>query len=217
MLKNCQLYYTKIEQLPSEDTVAYFLNCLPPLLQKRLLMYKGEKAKTLSLIGKLLLLHGLKNMGFEKEILRSIYYSGNGRPYIKNFPLDFNISHSKNMIVCAITSKCKVGVDIQKIVKISKTAASFFLHPMEQKEMDDRNKIAIWAKKEAMGKIEGNGLGMAFTEIYCPDNTYYKGQKSYYIHYPEIDKDYVCCIAINSKPVNIIKNEVTRNELIKYA
>ena len=46
----------------------------------------------------------------------------NGKPYAKNLTVEFNISHSDDMVVCAIDSK-PIGIDIEKIRPINlKTA-----------------------------------------------------------------------------------------------
>ena len=215
MLKSCQVYYTKIDQLPSAELVTSIMERFPPVLKKRLSMYKAERARALSLTGKLLLSHGLKDMGYYEDALQEIYYSGNGRPFFQNLQIDFNISHSKDIIICAIAPQCKVGIDIQHVVKISKRASSFFLHPLEDQDMDNHSKITVWAKKEAIGKVDGNGLGMAFTEIYCPENIYYQGQNTYYIHQLDSHTDYVCCIAFHQKSVDIETKEVDLVQLVK--
>ena len=45
-----------------------------------------------------------------------------GKPYAKNLSIEFNISHSSDMVVCAVDDK-PVGIDIEQIRPIDLTVA----------------------------------------------------------------------------------------------
>ncbi|MEM1134445.1 MAG: 4'-phosphopantetheinyl transferase superfamily protein [Bacteroidota bacterium] len=214
MLLHCQIYYTQIDQPFSEERVRAILRYFPAHLKKRVLQYKDEWAKSLSVAGKLLLLYGLKQIGY-KNIFNQLLYTSNGRPFLQNTTLDFNISHSHRLVVCAIVKNYKVGVDIQKIVPIKQKFERFFLHPKEMNLMDNREKVAIWVKKEAISKVEGDGLGISFTEIYCPENTYVHGGKRYFIHPIHIHSAYIGYIVFNSSPVKTYLKQVPEKVLIQ--
>lgn len=97
-----------------------------------------------------------------------------GKPYAKGLPVEFNMSHSGNMVVCAVDNK-PVGIDIEKIRPIDLTVARrictdeelvylFNYTPTEQDfayttdyEILTRF-FELWTAKEAYGKCLGVGI-----------------------------------------------------------
>ena len=84
----------------------------------------------------------------------NIIYNENGKPYLKDNSIYFNISHSGDYVVCAI-SKNIIGVDIQKNKKVSKSKLVFTDEELENNNID---LIKIWTKKESI--IKALGLNM---------------------------------------------------------
>ena len=91
----------------------------------------------------------------------------NGKPYLKNSKIEFNISHSEDLSVYAV-SKNEIGVDIEKIREIPNIEGivKYFFTEKEAgqvkfSEGKQRNRIflKIWTQKEAVGKMLGIGLG----------------------------------------------------------
>lgn len=103
-----------------------------------------------------------------------------GKPYAKDWAVEFNISHSGDMVVCAVDDK-PVGIDIEQVRPIDLTVAKricsdeellyLFGHtPVEQDFSYTTNTeiltrfFEIWTKKEAYGKCIGNGI--CFADLY---------------------------------------------------
>ncbi len=86
----------------------------------------------------------------------------NGKPYIKNSPLHFNLSHSGDYVLCLCGTE-KVGCDIQtkceykeKVAKRFFTEREYeFLCKSEEKELDFTR---IWTMKESILKYHGDGI-----------------------------------------------------------
>ena len=77
----------------------------------------------------------------------------NGKPYILNNPLYFNLAHTKDAFVIAF-SRAELGIDIEGERKISeKIKAKYFTE--KEKNEDD---VLIWTKKEALVKLLGTGI-----------------------------------------------------------
>jgi 4'-phosphopantetheinyl transferase len=57
--------------------------------------------KHLHLFGRLLLLNGIKNLGFDTKLINEIKYTLNQKPFIEGVQVDFNITHSGNYVLCA--------------------------------------------------------------------------------------------------------------------
>lgn len=89
-----------------------------------------------------------------------------GKPICMNAPnLHFNISHSANMIVCAIALHTPVGIDVEEIQAVDNSIIKHFFTHIEAdyitKRMRDQQNEAffrIWCAKESYLKALGKGL-----------------------------------------------------------
>lgn len=117
----------------------------------------------------------------------------NGKPYVEDLDIEFNISHSGDMVVCAVDDK-SVGIDIEQVRPIDLTVAKHFCSeeellnlfgytPAEKDFSYTANEallirfFKIWTEKEAYGKYLGCGLMQngqqipkAFKKILVVDN-----------------------------------------------
>ena len=93
-------------------------------------------------------------------------YGQNGKPYLKDRPLKFNLSHSGAYVFCGV-SRQEIGVDIQKIQKAGELRlAKRFFPRTEYRQLErcgDEEKrrqlfFRIWTRKEAYGKLTGQGV-----------------------------------------------------------
>lgn len=84
-----------------------------------------------------------------------------GKPYFKDVPLEFSVSHTGGLWVCLI-DRSPVGVDIQEIRKCQREKiARRYYTPDEQEyaaAMGEAGFFQIWARKEAYVKYTGEGL-----------------------------------------------------------
>ena len=102
-----------------------------------------------------------------KEPIEVCYkYGENNKPYFKDCPWYFNISHSKEYVLCVL-SKQEVGVDIQykRTFFNERILHRFFTE--EEKELwekctsrEERDTFfyRMWTAKEALGKLTGEGI-----------------------------------------------------------
>ncbi len=109
-----------------------------------------------------------------------IFTSVNGKPYIKNLPVFFNISHSDDYVVCAVSDE-EIGIDIEKIRYINPSVAKKFFNAAEIRYVfggkdpdlfkDNMPEdvlfrfFEVWTYKEACVKFTGNGLSDLGSEI----------------------------------------------------
>ena len=94
--------YTKLEQL---------LQRLPKNMHERAHRYKFEKDAFNFVVGRLLLQKGLNELGINAKI-EHIAFQESGKPFLKN--IFFNISHTENLVVCALSTKGEIGIDVEK-------------------------------------------------------------------------------------------------------
>ena len=87
-----------------------------------------------------------------------IYYDNFGKPFLKN-NYKIGISHSKNLIVVALSKNEEIGVDVEFISNRIKRIAHKFLHKAEIEHIDIENDLLKlhlhWCAKEALYKIYG--------------------------------------------------------------
>lgn len=98
----------------------------------------------------------------------------NGKPFAKDIPIEFNISHSGNMVVCAV-SDSPIGIDIEQIRPVDLSVAKRICTENELIYIFGKNpetsefKISydkeilrrffkIWTIKEAYAKNIGTGI-----------------------------------------------------------
>jgi 4'-phosphopantetheinyl transferase len=105
-------------------------------------------------------------------------YSKRGKPALRDIrgqgELHFNVAHSKDVILIAVTRACAVGVDVEWIRPISDAGdiASRFFSPREAAKLmalpNDQRIPAffnLWARKEAWLKATGDGLSEMLNEV----------------------------------------------------
>ena len=98
--------------------------------------------------------------GSSREILRT----EKGKPYFKELPVQFSVSHTGDVWVCLMTAGDKpVGVDIQAVRDYSyeKIAARYYTQAEQRlvREHGADEFFRIWTCKEAYAKYTGRGLG----------------------------------------------------------
>ena len=125
---------------------------------------------------------------------KNIKFSTNlyGKPYLVDNPnIYFNISHSGNYIVCAISDK-PVGIDIEIIKPANlKIAKRFFTTDEYEYVMENQHDYRfyeIWTKKESITKMLGRGLHMPLSSFSVLNLN--KKQFEFYNVY--IDKMVIC-------------------------
>jgi len=97
----------------------------------------------------------------------------NGKPYVKGNPMFFNLSHTKDAFVVAI-SENEIGIDIEKSREINeKIKEKYFTE--EEKKQDE---ILVWTKKEALIKLFGTGLkDISKADTNSADNVFFFNEK----------------------------------------
>lgn len=164
----------------TDDEYAYWYSLMNADKQRRVDRFRflGDKKRTVA--GEMLARQTIAEWcGVAPESI-AFGIKEHSKPYAKDLDVEFNISHSGNMVVCAVDNK-PVGIDIEQIHPIDLTVAKrictdeemlyLFGHiPMEQDfayttdtEILTRF-FEIWTKKEAYGKCMGNGI--CFADLY---------------------------------------------------
>ena len=85
----------------------------------------------------------------------------NGKPYIDNSNIFYNISH-KNKMVGLIISDSEVGLDIEYVdtenIKRKSTLKYFFTQKKRESITNNEELLTLWTKKESYIKLNGGML-----------------------------------------------------------
>lgn len=165
MVKNLLFSY-KIKPSQTMKDVDFFLPSLSTVRQKQVKKFRNDKSKLLCIFSQLLFKYSLiEYAGIDYnnlEIKKNAY----GKPFLPDYPtIKFNISHTWNWVVCAISSH-EVGVDIETIQEINYSSISKYFSIIEKKTIEDieshQEKLKLffdyWTLKESFIKNIGKGL-----------------------------------------------------------
>ena len=90
-----------------------------------------------------------------------IFRTRRGKPYFKEVPIEFSVSHTGNLWVCLMDLE-PVGVDVQEIreCRSDKIAERYYTQDEQAYAlaMGESGFFQIWTRKEAYAKYTGTGL-----------------------------------------------------------
>lgn len=222
MKNDIHIFYIKqSEKLPNEIFQRFLLQ-LPEVFQQDINAYKHWESAQASLLGKIILQYGFQQLKLNYS-LHDIKIGKKERPFINDI-FDFNISHSGEYVICAITSNAKVGIDIEKHRNLKQDIASRYFNEEECayiKASSDKVKsfFDFWSIKESAIKCDGRGveilsqtfillndnLSQPHQSINCVGNLFYFQQLS-------IEKNYATSVCSNKK-FNVISHKLSLEQL----
>lgn len=124
---------------------------------------KDMKAKKLSICAGALMQNSLSKVtGIPSAMLR-YKTDDNGKPYAENIKVHFNLAHSYNLVLCAVSDN-PIGIDTERIRQINTDIAKKYFTKREQEYVLENRINAvtrffeIWTRKEAYVKMLGTGI-----------------------------------------------------------
>lgn len=139
---------------------ATLLSSLPKEEQERISDYRHWQDRQRTLLGSVLVRWMLHKFTDLQHI--SIRRNENGRPYMADnvcWKGDFNLSHSGNWIVAALTHHGHVGIDVEKIGPLNEELLTYALSETELEMIHQQSPVdqvkrfyELWTTKEAIYK-----------------------------------------------------------------
>ncbi len=197
------IYTTFITPLPKVIFDAY-LNELPKVMQDKNNKYLRWQDRHAHVLGRLLLIKALQIFGYDKTELSKIKYTDYGKPYLEN-GLEFNISHTENLVVLAINKTHVLGIDVELIRPI---VFENFNEVMTKDEWQNINKATNktetffrhWVTKESVIKADGKGLSIPLLDIKIEEENKIKYKnKVWFIQPLQLAENYSASLATNIK------------------
>ncbi|PZR04231.1 MAG: hypothetical protein DI539_25700 [Flavobacterium psychrophilum] len=136
---------------------------LPIDLRTRFHSFVNRQDGFLMILGRLLALKGIRELSGYDFTLADIKLTKYKRPYVNDL-LDFNITHSGNLVLCIVSDQGKVGIDAEEIISVS---FDEFESILSTEELVAVNAVGskpcypffqYWTEKEAVLKAIGQGF-----------------------------------------------------------
>lgn len=135
--------------------------------QDKIKRYRFDNDKMRGLYAEILLRYTLKkHFGIEGALVE-FEQNEYGKPALKgNQDIKFNLSHSGNWVICAVSDK-DVGVDVEEIKEKELDIAKRFFAPCEYQYIKNSHNpsekfFTYWTLKESYVKAEGKGMSIPF-------------------------------------------------------
>ncbi|MBF0099339.1 MAG: 4'-phosphopantetheinyl transferase superfamily protein [Desulfobacterales bacterium] len=207
-MKKITVLYTCFQSQLDESLFELHLKRLPTQMQSKIRNFIRWQDQHSRLFAKLLLQDGLIMYGFPENCLEQLSFTKYERPFI-NHEIDFNISHSGQYCVCAVSSDCHLGVDIEHIRTISIDDFDRFLGKTEFENIlaapDPMSAFfKCWTIKEGAVKAEGKGLSLPFDQVHINNNAIYIEDSVWYYQPLDIHPEYHCHVVYDMPDVQIV-------------
>lgn len=157
-----RVYIMDTGGLSSESAFNSLYKTVSKRRQDKIDAYRRQNDKVLSLAVELLLMVALRELGIEHY---QIVYGEYEKPYLKGENVFFNLSHSGERAMCAVSME-EVGCDVEMRGKTDLKIADRFFHPSEcaildrfPSEYEKRTGFyRLWTLKESFIKAAGTGM-----------------------------------------------------------
>lgn len=160
-----KVYYARIFDYEAHSA-AFWQSRVAPETWQAARAFGNAHARLTKLLGEVMLRTLLYEFcGLSAEVFR-IRRGAHGKPYLEGVavPLYFNISHSGDYIVLALSDR-EVGIDVERQAVARMAVARRFFHPDELRMLEalppearDEWFFRLWVAKESFLKYTGTGL-----------------------------------------------------------
>ena len=161
----------------------------------------------LSLLGRVLLREGMLHMDCEFNDL-DLKFTPYNKPYFDNNDVKFNISHSGNIVVCALTKVDEIGIDIEEIHTINIEGFKSQMTDNEwQRIISSENQLTdffrFWTQKEAVIKSHGQGLTIPLKSFEVQNNETIINSEKFFLKELSFIENYCGHVALNKDISNV--------------
>jgi 4'-phosphopantetheinyl transferase len=209
------ILYTYISEENHKSLLKEFSPNFSIDFQNRIMRFRRWQDAQLSFLGRILLYTGIKKFNKEYEE-NSIKYTKYKKPYFEDGEIQFNISHSGEMVVCVVSDAGDIGIDIELLKNINIEDFKPQMTDNEWKQVaTSSSKIdsfyTYWTQKEAVIKAHGKGLFFALKSFEISENEAIIDGKTFFLREIKLDDKYKCFISTNT----LITKELIRITALK--
>ena len=191
------------------------LEGLPPDFAAKVRRFRRWQDAYGSIFGRRLLALAMKE---QDKPLPSLQYTQFGKPWLPNGP-HFNISHSGHRVICAVSEKGRVGIDIEEIKHIQLEDFKDQFSPEEWQIVIAAPDPLVafynsWTAKESLIKADGAGLNIPLASLIVTSGKpiFLNHQPWHILSIPQFS-GYACHIASELPPNKVLTNEISLNDI----
>lgn len=203
------IYYSYLSERNHESLLRNNLPDFPEDYQAKIRRFRRWQDAQASLLGRVLLFTGLKEAGWLSPADKELKYTSYHKPYFENHPLQFNISHSGEIVVCALSDQGEIGIDIEIISDILIEDFKFQMTENEWNKISTSTNaknafFEYWTQKEAVIKAHGHGLTIPLQSFEINENaTSIQGEK-FHLKEIKIDEKYQCALSLKTTIKDVV-------------
>lgn len=207
-----RIFTCQIEEPWPDSIFKSMMNLIPKSLQDKVLEENGWEAQHGSLARKLLLWHGMNEMGTDmNDLFECIQYEESGKPYIVDAP-NFSLANDEAVAVCALSKSSVLGVDIERQKPINLSDYREQMTYAEWREIYShviplRRFYEFWTIKESVLKADKFMRSFDLKEIFIQPDVAFCHGKYWYINPIETDYYGYTCHVVSSLPHADIQQE----------
>lgn len=205
-MQNVIYHITYEEAAGLTQALEAYETLFPPAIRRRWAAYINHEDRRKSVVSKGLLYAALLQQFPNAEPGKyPLAYNPKGRPFITSkVHFDFNISHSNDLIACALSFDGRVGLDVH--------------HRQEKRQLDKNQRVLQrlfalnrpvelqdWVSMEAILKCTGEGLG-GIKKI----NAYLQ---EFFLQHFDLHPNYLCSTATRQES-NFTTNQMSPTDLV---
>lgn len=166
-LRPDEVHVWHVEPHPSEAFARRFSSFLSPEEQDRAARFSLERQRSGFLLARGAIRYLLGRYLDADPAGLEFRYGSHGKPLMRGGGIEFSVTRSSGLIACAFACRGDVGIDIERIRPVARTAeiAERFFTLEEQAEIGRSDSAArlhaffrCWTRKEAFLKATGEGL-----------------------------------------------------------
>ncbi len=160
------LYYKvsqeRISSAQLSEQIADWVKELPEIKQQQVKRLHQQNDQVLSLAGLQLLKIGIPEVSSKLYTLDQLQFPEKAKPFFAG-NIDFNISHSGDVVCCVISNSAKVGIDLELQRDVTPATMNKFLDESASllNDRPGKNKkkqfFDLWTKNEAIIKAANHG------------------------------------------------------------
>jgi 4'-phosphopantetheinyl transferase len=143
-----------------------------------------------------------------------------GKPFLSSArELEFNLTHSGDIVIYGVGRSRPVGVDVERIkpipraLELSKRYMSPAEHELVAKaspDTRDRTFLSLWVKREGSGKAYGVGIWKVLEHRGAVNPLFAQIMRDYTHQIIEYEREYVACIAALGSDWRLVRRGIVR-------
>lgn len=217
-----KVFYTEISLQTKPEVYERLLQSFPERISAKILKYTNDRERHLRITGKALLVYALKHdPAFKDVTLEQYSYSASNpnQPVLEGTDLNFSISHSGNMVVCAVARGNVIGIDVERTKPVKLDLMKFYFDRESWFEIINAPDVygefyRHWTMREAAIKASGLGIDqMELSEMVPEDHTIQVRNEIYHCRMIPVRYDYTICAASDQEIDDVELNRLDIEDL----